>query len=69
MGELLMPNGDILFCKTFVVLRYTFVYVDHCSSSNIDVALTIIRHYPACSTPLNFLDSVYIFNEVWIPYS
>ena len=27
MGELLMPNGDILFCKTFVVLRYTFVYV------------------------------------------
>ena len=27
MGELLMSNGDILFCKTFVVLRYTFVYV------------------------------------------
>ena len=41
-AELLMPNGDILFCKTFAVLRCTFVYVKWtivASSSSIDVTL------------------------------
>ena len=42
MGELLMPNGDILFCKTFVVgleIYLRLCKVGHCSSSNIDVTL------------------------------